>query len=288
MQVLTIYYFEELKAKRRLHFHFDKGCIGAYLKQLQVIDHLPSTTWNLDAEAGEVIFGNDSEEHSRKRKTTSTTYRYPVQLLGSYCGMDQTWKWVWATKADGIPSTAISDSESLNPDSLTMVQDIKKFGKQYRLPTFTDGFRELSSDFECMTHVPDTTVAMICSIVTNLPYYRGSFRFGAKYFLMDGLPVDVFPRIVSRKCMSMIHKATESFNILNHKLACCEFLKGQGFYIDEDSPIKKDVADIDDMQFIVAVRDHAEAAEGDDEGNGDELHLRFTLNNRLIHVGLYK
>jgi hypothetical protein len=169
---------------------------SAMARQLQFADYLGERDWSVDLEAGQVEFGDD--------------LAYPIQLIGTESYQNDTWLWAWANPS-AIPIPLLEASEQL-----------RQYGVQHHLPELTER--------SCKLEMADGhRLAMVASgLVRKTCYYRGPYDGGALFFLVLGLPVELFARVEAVRACTVINELIAQFEV-DHRLLAESFLQDQGF-----------------------------------------------------------
>lgn len=169
---------------------------AAMARQMALADFLGERSWSVDLNVGQVSFGDDLV--------------CPIQLLGTESYVNDTWLWAWSNPSD-IP-----------PPLLETSRQLKEYGEQHQIPELTNSTFPLSQ-------VDGHQLSMLASgLVRKTVYYRGPYESGALYFLILGVPADVFaPSPVERIC-AVIGQVIETFEV-DHRRMAEAFLHEQGF-----------------------------------------------------------
>lgn len=170
---------------------------SAMARQMQLADFLGDRGWSVDLTAGEATFGTD--------------LRYPIQLLGTESHLNDTWLWAWANPSD-LPTTLLEAAEQL-----------RDYGQQQSV-------MELSQANLDLAVANGHQLSMVASgLVRKTCYFRGPYENGALYFLIFGLPAELFQRSPVERVCTALMQVLESFEHLDHRIAAETFLQEQGF-----------------------------------------------------------
>lgn len=169
---------------------------AAMARQLAFADFLGERGWAVDLEAGTVAFGDD--------------LTYPIQLLGTESEVNETWLWAWSNPSE-IP-----------PPLLETARQLREYGAQQQIP-------ELTNSTFGLDVADGHRLAMLASgLVRKTVYYRGPYDGGALYFLILGLPGEVFAPVTVERACAVIGQVIEIFEV-DHRCLAETFLHEQGF-----------------------------------------------------------
>lgn len=169
---------------------------SAMARQLQFADYLGERRWSVNLNEGQVRFGDD--------------LAFPMQLIGTESQHDDTWLWAWANPS-AIPIPLIEAAEQL-----------RQYGEQHHLPELAERSCSLSvADGHRLSMVASGLVRKTC-------YYRGPYEGGALFFLVLGLPVELFARVAVERACTVLGQLISEFEV-DHRLLAESFLQDQGF-----------------------------------------------------------
>lgn len=173
----------------------------AWDRQLDFADRIGELPWLMDAAKGQLQFGDD--------------LRFGMQLLGSYNLASKTWQWIWAC-----------DQTAIHPASTVVAEQLRDFGKQQKLPWFTEPQSALRAE---ELH----QIGLIASGADeSAGYYLGNYGDDIVLALIDhgnGLPVPT-PR--PERVLTVVPQLIGQFN-LNHRLLLRHYLSAKGFALHE-------------------------------------------------------
>lgn len=168
----------------------------AMARQIALAEFLDERSWAVDLETGSVTFGDD--------------LTYPIQLLGTESHLNDTWLWAWANPSE-LPTPL-----------LEAAQQLREYGQQQKISEFTTNTFKLE--------VADGhRVAMLATgLVRKTCYYRGPYENGALFFLVMGLPKEVFVPVTVERACTVINQVISVFEV-DHRVMAESFLQEQGF-----------------------------------------------------------
>jgi hypothetical protein len=169
---------------------------SAMARQMAFADFLGDRNWSVTLDEGQVHFGDDLV--------------YPLQLIGTEAQHNDTWLWAWANPS-AIPLPLLEAAEQL-----------RQYGEQHHLPELTER--------SCGLDVADGhRLSMVASgLVRKTCYYRGPYEGGSLFFLVLGLPIELFARVTAERACTVISQLIETFEV-DHRLLAESFLQDQGF-----------------------------------------------------------
>jgi hypothetical protein len=183
---------------------------GAMARQIALAEFLGERDWSVDLEAGIATFGGD--------------LTYPIQLLGSESTVNDTWLWAWAN-----PS-------ALPPPLLEAAQQLREYGQQQKLPELTNNTFGLDvADGHRLSMLATGLARKSC-------YYRGPYENGALFFLVLGLPVEVFAPVTVERACTVINQVISVFEV-DHRRMAETFLQEQGFALSTTADVMHAVRD---------------------------------------------
>lgn len=169
---------------------------SAMARQMAFADFLGERAWSVDLEAGTVTFGDD--------------LTYPIQLLGTESYVNNTWLWAW------------SNPSQIPPPLLETARQLSEYGKQQGLP-------ELTNSTYSLEVADGHRLAMLASgLVRKTVYYRAPYENGALFFLILGLPAEVFAPVHCERACMVVCQVIETFDV-DHRRMVEAFLHEQGF-----------------------------------------------------------
>lgn len=169
---------------------------AAMARQMAFADFLGERSWAVDLTAGTVTFGED--------------LTYPIQLIGTESYVNDTWLWAW------------SNPSALPPPLLETALQLREYGQQQQIP-------ELTNSTYALDVADGHRLTMVASgLVRKTVYYRGPYENGALYFLILGLPADVFAPVPVERACTVISQVIDAFE-LDHRRLVETFLHEQGF-----------------------------------------------------------
>ncbi|MDR2871088.1 MAG: hypothetical protein LBV45_00870 [Xanthomonadaceae bacterium] len=179
---------------------FDQHVGTVIVRQSRFADMLGKEfDWDLDLEAGKIIFDNEKA--------------YPIQLLGTESEAGNTWLWCWANE-DHRPFDGI----------LQFGNRLRVFGENYDVREFREPCLPLDDT------VNGTTLSILSAgLEKRSCYFRGHYDGGGLFCLVQDLPDTVFAPLSVQEIMRAISQFLPMFEEVNHKAAVFFFLREQGF-----------------------------------------------------------
>jgi len=174
---------------------------SAFARQMALADLLGERGWRLDLAEGVAHFGDD--------------LHFPVQLLGSAAEDSASWLWAWANTASNLPEHLLVAATAL-----------RERGER-------DGPAELATaslPLEDDGH----TLALLAAALSARCYYRGPYRGGALFFLVDDVPATVFAPCDDPRVLSLLGQLIAQFP-LDHRAMTEGFLDDQGYALQRES-----------------------------------------------------
>ncbi len=169
---------------------------AAMARQMAFADFLGERSWEVDLDAGTVTFGDE--------------LTYPIQLIGTESYIKNTWLWAWSNPSE-IP-----------PPLLETARQLREYGAQQQL-------LELTNSTFGLDVADGHRLSMLASgLVRKTVYYRGPYEGGALFFLILGLPPEVFAPVAVERACSVISQVIETFEV-DHRRMAETFLHEQGF-----------------------------------------------------------
>lgn len=172
----------------------------AFARQIALADLLGERGWRLDLAEGIAHFGED--------------LHYPVQLLGSAAEDSASWLWAWANTASNLPENLLVAANALRergerdgPDELATAS----------LPLDDDGH----------------AIALLAAALSARCYYRGPYRGGALFFLLDDVPAAVFAPCDDPRVLRLLGQLVAQFP-LDHRAMTEGFLDDQGYALQRE------------------------------------------------------
>lgn len=199
----------------------------ATARQLALLDFLGPRGWHLDVHSGHCAFGTD--------------LRYPIQLLGTESQADGSWLWAWANSASQLPDALLTSARRLR--DLGVARDIAEL-------------RNAQFDLDEQGHA---LAAVASGLIGDCCYYRGPYEGGAVYFLVFGLPAELFAPVPMPRAINLLMQAVSAFAVNGRQLTR-SFLQAQGFTIsatDEGIEARRGadtlVAQFDELDRLIDV-----------------------------------
>ena len=175
---------------------------AAMARQMAFADFLGERAWAVDLEAGTVTFGDE--------------LTYPIQLLGTESYVNNTWLWAW------------SNPSQIPPPLLETARQLREYGTQQQLPELTNS----TFGFDV---ADGHRLSMLASgLVRKTVYYRGPYEGGALFFLILGLPPEVFAPVPVERACTAISQVIDTFEV-DHRRLAETFLHEQGFALSTTS-----------------------------------------------------
>jgi len=172
----------------------------AFARQMALADLLGERGWRLDLAEGVAHFGDD--------------LHFPVQLLGSAAEDSASWLWAWANTASNLPEHLLVAANAL-----------RERGER-------DGPTELATaslPLEDDGHM----IALLAAALSARCYYRGPYRGGALFFLVDDVPATVFAPCDDPRVLSLLGQLVAQFP-LDHRAMTEGFLDDQGYALQRE------------------------------------------------------
>ncbi len=174
----------------------------AVAKQLALGDFLGQHSWGVDVAAGTVTF------------TPGGTY--PLQILGTESVGTASWLWAWANPASNLPGHL-----------LQACRQLQQLGVERGIPELCDLSFPLSvADGHRLASVASGPDENCC-------YYRGAYDGGAVYFLVSGLPDDIFAPAPLPRVLTAMTETLSQVDV-DHVEMAQSFLAAQGFTLQRD------------------------------------------------------
>ncbi|MBN6102732.1 hypothetical protein JR064_11190 [Xanthomonas sp. CFBP 8703] len=172
----------------------------AFARQMALADLLGERGWRLDLAEGIAHFGDD--------------LHFPVQLLGSAAEDSASWLWAWANTASNLPENLLVAANAL-----------RERGER-------DGPAELAT---ASLPLDDEghTIALLAAALSARCYYRGPYRGGALFFLLDDVPAAVFAPCDDPRVLSLLGQLVAQFP-LDHRAMTEGFLDDQGYALQRE------------------------------------------------------
>lgn len=182
--------FEELLARH----------VGtAFSRQIAFAERLGERRCSLDLGEGRARFGGD--------------LAYPIQLLGTESGADQTWRWAWADQASNLPAELLVTSEKLrglglreNITELSSPAFPQQLADGHSLALLASGLEERGSCYYCEKNLAG----------------------GSLFFLVEKALPTVAAPLPQERVITVIEQLVEQFD-LKHRMMLEGFLVDQGF-----------------------------------------------------------
>lgn len=173
---------------------------SAFARQMALADLLGERGWRLDLAEGIAHFGDD--------------LHFPVQLLGSAAEDSASWLWAWANTASNLPENLLVAANAL-----------RERGER-------DGPAELAT---ASLPLDDEghTIALLAAALSARCYYRGPYRGGALFFLLDDVPAAVFAPCDDPRVLSLLGQLVAQFP-LDHRAMTEGFLDDQGYALQRE------------------------------------------------------
>ncbi len=174
---------------------------SAFARQMALADLLGERGWRLDLAEGIAHFGDD--------------LHFPVQLLGSAAEDSASWLWAWANTASNLPEHLLVAANAL-----------RERGER-------DGPAELATaslPLEDDGHL----LALLAAALSARCYYRGPYRGGALFFLLDEVPAAVFAPCDDPRVLRLLGQLVAQFP-LDHRAMTEGFLDDQGYALQHES-----------------------------------------------------
>lgn len=169
---------------------------AAMARQMAFADFLSDRSWNVDLAAGTVTFGEE--------------LTYPIQLIGTESYANNTWLWAW------------SNPSQIPPPLLETARQLREYGEQQRIP-------ELTNSTFSLEVADGHRLAMLASgLVRKTVYYRGPYENGALFFLILGLPPEIFAPVPVERACTVMSQIIDIFEV-DHRRLAETFLHEQGF-----------------------------------------------------------
>jgi len=173
---------------------------SAFARQMALADLLGERGWRLDLAEGIAHFGDD--------------LHFPVQLLGSAAEDSASWLWAWANTASNLPQNLLVAANAL-----------RERGER-------DGPAELAT---ASLPLDDEghTIALLAAALSARCYYRGPYRGGALFFLLDDVPAAVFAPCDDPRVLRLLGQLVAQFP-LDHRAMTEGFLDDQGYALQRE------------------------------------------------------
>ncbi|MCC4596185.1 hypothetical protein NRY95_00555 [Xanthomonas campestris pv. phormiicola] len=167
----------------------------AFARQMALADLLGERGWRLDLAEGIAHFGDD--------------LHFPVQLLGSAAEDSASWLWAWANTASELPENLLVAANAL-----------RECGERDGLAELATASLPLDDDGH--------TIALLAAALSARCYYRGPYRGGALFFVLDDVPAAVFAPCDDPRVLSLLGQLVAQFP-LDHRAMTEGFLDDQGY-----------------------------------------------------------
>lgn len=168
----------------------------ATARQIAFAEVLGERGWAVDLETGTATFGDE--------------LTYPIQLIGTESYLNDSWLWAWAN-----PS-------SIPPPLLETARQLREYGQQQKIPELTN------STFGLEVADGHRLAMLATGLVRKTCYYRGPYENGALFFLVQGVPIEVFAPVTVERACTVINQVISVFEV-DHRSMAASFLQEQGF-----------------------------------------------------------
>ncbi|MDL5367423.1 hypothetical protein QSH18_17575 [Xanthomonas sp. NCPPB 2654] len=173
----------------------------AFARQMALADVLGERGWRLDLAEGIAHFDDD--------------LHFPVQLLGSAAEDSASWLWAWANTASNLPENLLVAANAL-----------REIGEREGPAELATASLPLDDDGH--------TLALLAAALSVQCYYRGPYRGGALFFLLDDVPASVFAPCDDARVLSLLGQLVAQFP-LDHRAMTEGFLDDQEYALQRES-----------------------------------------------------
>lgn len=167
----------------------------AFARQLALADLLGERGWSLDLAEGIAHFGDD--------------LHFPVQLLGSAAEDSASWLWAWANTASNLPDNLLVAANAL-----------RERGEREGPAELATASLPLDDDGHML--------ALLAAALSARCYYRGPYRGGALFFLLEDVPAAAFAPCDDARVLRLLGQLVAQFP-LDHRTMAEGFLEDQGY-----------------------------------------------------------
>lgn len=173
----------------------------AFARQIALADVLGERSWRLELSEGIAHFGDD--------------LHFPVQLLGSAAEDSDTWLWAWANTASNLPEPLLIAANAL------------------RARGEREGPAELATASLPLDGDDGHSLALLAAALSARCYYRGPYRGGALFFLLDDVPAEVFAPCDDPRVLRLLGQLVAQFP-LDNRVMTEGFLEDQGYALQRE------------------------------------------------------
>ena len=202
---------------------------SAFARQIALADVLGERSWRLELSEGVAHFGDD--------------LHFPVQLLGSAAEDSGTWLWAWANTASNLPEPLLIAANAL-----------RARGEREGPAELATASLPLDDDDN-----DGHSLALLAAALSARCYYRGPYRGGALFFLLDDVPAEVFAPCDDPRVLRLLGQLVAQFPLDNRAMT-------EGFLEDQGYALRRE------PEQTVAIR------------GGGQITLRFDALDRLAQV----
>lgn len=169
----------------------------AYDKQESMEEVLKGTAWNIDLAAGTISFGQERV--------------FPMQVLGSFNKLANTWLWAWENTKSPIPEAMMQQARQL-----------RAYGEQHGLQLFTVGRYDAT--------VRDTLFlgSIALGMFGSSAYYLTDYGNGMLLLTMESEEIDQLPKIDLDRIVRIFTQVTTSYEV-RPRPALLHYLAQKGY-----------------------------------------------------------
>lgn len=177
----------------------EQFCGIALHKQIDFYEVIGSRNWNADLDIGEISFGDGLD--------------FPIQSLGTFSHVSQTWLWAWANPQAGYSERFLQQALQL-----------KDYGEAHQLDLLTIG----------RLNARPIDMHIIGSIASGMfsasAYYIADYGQGAMVLTLKSERIDKAYTDSHTRVLTVIPQMITMFEV-NHQRAIAHYLVAQGYML---------------------------------------------------------
>lgn len=183
----------------------EQYCGIALHKQLDFYEVIGNRNWNADLEVGKISFGNGLD--------------FPIQPLGTYSFVSQTWLWAWANGQAGYSERFLQQALQL-----------KDYGEAHQLDLLTIG----------RINARPVDMHIIGSIASGMfnagAYYIANYDQGAMVVTLKSERINSTQTDTHARVLAVIPQMIAMFEV-NHQRAIAHYLVEKGYVLVKNGQV---------------------------------------------------
>lgn len=175
-------------------------------KQIELGNVIGTNSWSVDITTGEISFGEQ--------------LTFPMQILGSWSHVTNTWLWAWANTISNLPQNLLEQAYAL-----------KKFGEENEIDLLT------VPEFDA----EDKTLHLIGMIVSGIfntsGYYKANYGKGTMLLTIKSEIIDKSHNDLGYQKILTVFPELINLYEMDYKAALSHYLNAKGFSVMDNDRI---------------------------------------------------